>query len=1144
MNTSVDNEKTNLTPTEWFIAKHPELAGIELSGKNGRLNITKKYAYFEEFRNDFPHLKFNERNKVLYPSVDITLIQPMRNLSGNRVFVSQEKLMNFLFSEYPSLREITPSGTVYQYTTVKNHAINNKLERIGYNIYVSNSIQIRLDLAYHDTLDELLGRITNKKIMDLLFKEFPSLKEITPSGTIVRYITVVGHTINEKLVGIGYKINTRNSIEMRLDSAYVSDFNELLGKITNKDFMDLLFKEFPSLKEITPSGTKIQYHTVHNHAINEKLIEIGYTINYKNCIQLKLDIAYREALDILLRKKQQVKFGNNFKPLKKWLQEQAEKQGITSIDFMVFGHETISKGLMSPYFIKQVEETFKLVFSIEKKWGTKHLQGGFPIGTIDALRKLKDADGVPYYSGETEESIQAVEAFRKQLEELGSRSIAKKIRYYAITILLTTFGVSDEKAKQIKAMLNSGRVSLGSLMGAVREAYKGEVIPLSIREFETGEYISYWTNSGESPSAEEIEMLNLPLEGLTTYSDRIALVEELMKNRPGLHRIQAYCAVMYSLTGKFIDFSTTGSGKTRSALEAVVRANYKKVVYITPFNVALNIAKEYAEEYPEIKFIDIENKKTYNKTASKEMLILPWTKMVGCYTALIKKHLGTPDSLIIDEAHTGCGISEIKQEGEEKDGGKWLTNAKSLAQGIVRKNGGLLLLTATPYSKSYKDTKKLIEYLIPYSTDKALLGEGKSVGVVLSAHLKSMGGYQDFSKILKNKVKFDDETILDNIEAQYDKILECFFAGINIIVHSTLVNKDIQSKNYSKQLLSFKQGFLSYVKEKYKNEPEKLAMILADGVMGEYNGVNGKCDFTNVKILFCSTCINVGLNGLQFHFSTMLCLSVHTTAASYLQLRGRILRQGTNFSKISIYLPSQKSRDKIYENESKLKNLRDIEEADSLDINDEIKKKEARVVKEKAKEAKGKKQAPKICDLQGDITPVEMVNERRDTRFRDIVSRTPATLYKDYVASPELAREDSELHNRVSRVDAAKRLLKINDSDFIVNYGFNGRSITSNEITADINPHVAPDILIKSSDFTIPQADYVFAGYVFNIINTHHLPKVIASIMKNNTEIRFYDSLSSWLFDENKLNKIVSGLGLKMAEVAREDGYFYGTITA
>ena len=485
--------------------------------------------------------------------------------------------------------------------------------------------------------------------------------------------------------------------------------------------------------------------------------------------------------------------------------------------------------------------------------------------------------------------------------------------------------------KIMKALSDSGALTDGKI--SIQKQLKlagsltGGVIPINYKKYLIGEYMNILLNTGYVLTASEEAHIGADIKEISNYITALQASEA--PRGISLYPSQAYASYLIKTTKRCIDFSNAGSGKTAAFLTAITTSGAKQVLIQTVRAVVNQIGKNYCHQYPEIEFVCItgNSKKVYNKGASIRVLVLSWNSTLGAMPQYIKEYLPCIDGYVIDEAHLGgsaLSIADAIEKGiitrEEAETNpllfsQWYHKTLELSATVAKSGGFIYGATATPYSKSSKDIKAVLNLLqiSEYDFTDIQKKESNMSISLLASYLKTNGVSYD----LNNTLTMKKEVYTWEGNDPVDMICSAYRAGERIIVYSNKINK-----------LNNKFTELYTVRDAVR---ARLGLSEESPDIAEYTG-NEKCDITdpNIKILFASHAIATGVDGLQKHYGHILCLTAYKTASAFTQLLGRIYRVGTKFPTIRIGLPSEDIMTAINNNLKKLKNLRLTEDADLL----------------------------------------------------------------------------------------------------------------------------------------------------------------------------------------------------------------------
>lgn len=350
----------------------------------------------------------------------------------------------------------------------------------------------------------------------------------------------------------------------------------------------------------------------------------------------------------------------------------------------------------------------------------------------------------------------------------------------------------------------------------------------------------------------------------------------------------------------------TGAGKTNAFLIASRRIDARVTVCVCPNAVVETIRKSILRVYPESTIIipkSLDDIVSYDRS-KYNYVILNYEKFCQSYSpALVDKlvSLNQIDFLCFDEVHRAKNdMSSINQN---------LTNLRVLGG---EKNPGMRVLgmTATPLINNLSEVRNLLELIT-----------GTSLEDIMPTNLVTINNIHNAYKYL----------MLYGFRYVPDYKINCIEEKVDIDGTKELAEKLVGFENsevgdIEGHMIQIKyEGIRSHIK-KYRTIiytqfiknilPRIKEGLVKDGITfreytGEIDSVERDSivsDFAQHKfdVILASSPITTGVDGLQKICDTIIILSLPWTNAEYVQLVGRINRQGSEFGSVKIVVPQVK----------------------------------------------------------------------------------------------------------------------------------------------------------------------------------------------------------------------------------------------
>jgi len=350
----------------------------------------------------------------------------------------------------------------------------------------------------------------------------------------------------------------------------------------------------------------------------------------------------------------------------------------------------------------------------------------------------------------------------------------------------------------------------------------------------------------------------------------------------------------------------TGAGKTNAFLIASRRIDARVTVCVCPNAVVETIRKSILRVYPESTIIipkSLDDITSYDRS-KYNYVILNYEKFCQSYSpALVDKLVGLNqiDFLCFDEVHRAKNdMSSINQN---------LTNLRVLGG---EKNPGMRVLgmTATPLINNLSEVRNLLELITGTSFEDIMPTNLVTINNIHNAYKYLM--LYGFRYVPDYKINCIEEKVdIDGTKDLAEKLVGFENSEVGDIEgHMIQVKYEGIRSHIKKYRTIIYTQFIKNILPRIKEELRKDGISFRE-YTGEIDSVERDSivsDFAQHKfdVILASSPITTGVDGLQKICDTIIILSLPWTNAEYVQLVGRINRQGSEFGSVKIVVPQVK----------------------------------------------------------------------------------------------------------------------------------------------------------------------------------------------------------------------------------------------
>ena len=350
----------------------------------------------------------------------------------------------------------------------------------------------------------------------------------------------------------------------------------------------------------------------------------------------------------------------------------------------------------------------------------------------------------------------------------------------------------------------------------------------------------------------------------------------------------------------------TGAGKTNAFLIASRRIDARVTVCVCPNAVVETIRKSILRVYPESTIIipkSLDDITSYDRS-KYNYVILNYEKFCQSYSpALVDKlvSLNQIDFLCFDEVHRAKNdMSSINQN---------LTNLRVLGG---EKNPGMRVLgmTATPLINNLSEVRNLLELITGTSFEDIIPTNLVTINNIHNAYKYLM--LYGFRYVPDYKINCIEEKVdIDGTKELAEKLVGFENSEVGDIEgHMISVKYEGIRSHIKKYRTIIYTQFIKNILPRIKEELRKDGITFRE-YTGEIDSVERDSivsDFAQHKfdVILASSPITTGVDGLQKICDTIIILSLPWTNAEYVQLVGRINRQGSEFGSVKVVVPQVK----------------------------------------------------------------------------------------------------------------------------------------------------------------------------------------------------------------------------------------------
>ena len=350
----------------------------------------------------------------------------------------------------------------------------------------------------------------------------------------------------------------------------------------------------------------------------------------------------------------------------------------------------------------------------------------------------------------------------------------------------------------------------------------------------------------------------------------------------------------------------TGAGKTNAFLIASRRIDARVTVCVCPNAVVETIRKSILRVYPESTIIipkSLDDITSYDRS-KYNYVILNYEKFCQSYSpALVDKlvSLNQIDFLCFDEVHRAKNdMSSINQN---------LTNLRVLGG---EKNPGMRVLgmTATPLINNLSEVRNLLELITGTSFEDIMPTNLVTINNIHNAYKYLM--LYGFRYVPDYKINCIEEKVdIDGTKELAEKLVGFENSEVGDIEgHMVQIKYEGIRYHIKKYRTIIYTQFIKNILPRIKEELRKDGITFRE-YTGEIDSVERDSivsDFAQHKfdVILASSPITTGVDGLQKICDTIIILSLPWTNAEYVQLVGRINRQGSEFGSVKIVVPQVK----------------------------------------------------------------------------------------------------------------------------------------------------------------------------------------------------------------------------------------------
>lgn len=381
------------------------------------------------------------------------------------------------------------------------------------------------------------------------------------------------------------------------------------------------------------------------------------------------------------------------------------------------------------------------------------------------------------------------------------------------------------------------------------------------------------------------------------------------KYEPNL--MQKLCVYRLRTNKSYGNWSGTGAGKTLSFILSSREIESKITLVITLNSTVTQLKNDIKNVFPDsVVYTEYSENLSFDKTKSN-YLILNYEKFQQEYSERLFQSLTNVniiDFVVIDEVHNA------KQRTD---------NNESIRRGVLNrlmgrirdnnKNVSVLAMSATPVINNLFEAKSLLQLLTGLEFDDIQTRRTLPNAIRIFQQLL-INGLRFIPKYNINITELTSSNMSNlDIDGTYllDDLLKLNNNGDYVTLEKMLLNdKLISTKNYLKKGTIIYTYYTTDFVSNICNYIEKLGFTVGTYTGSEDSFIReenlNKFKNGDIDILIGSRPIGTGVDGLQSVCNRMILMTLPWTDAEYIQLLGRIYRQGSSFDNVDVIIPQVK----------------------------------------------------------------------------------------------------------------------------------------------------------------------------------------------------------------------------------------------
>ena len=361
-------------------------------------------------------------------------------------------------------------------------------------------------------------------------------------------------------------------------------------------------------------------------------------------------------------------------------------------------------------------------------------------------------------------------------------------------------------------------------------------------------------------------------------------------------RMQLYVANKVKRNPAFGNFSTTGTGKTLSAILASRVIDAKMTVIVCPNDVVEQWEQKIVQAFPDI--VVITGKQAFDEKRDEKKqkyLVLNYDKFSQDYSdnEVLKLTKQKIDLLILDEVH----FVKKRNDDDESQRHRRVFALRTYMR-KRNKESKILVMSATPIINELSEGKSVLEMMS--GNEYADLATSDRISNAVTMHEKmALVSVRERRSYAREEHNIEVKAPFNGLTKQRYAELKSNPLNIEKILTPARIPEII--KNIEGKTIIYTEYVGNGLVEELTQAVNKAGYSTA---IYRGNGYEGIKDFVyhGKQVLIASKPISVGVDGLQAVCNRLIINTLPWTNAQYEQLIGRLARQGQVYEKVHVFL--------------------------------------------------------------------------------------------------------------------------------------------------------------------------------------------------------------------------------------------------